>query len=63
MSSLLAPELFKTLVNARLPFSMTEPLDFQDIGQEQFKGKAPIPSELIEHVWLVLEAVSNLGLA
>jgi uncharacterized protein (DUF924 family) len=63
MSTLLTPELFETLVNAKLPFSMTESLDFEDVGQKQFKGKAPIPSELVERVWPVLEALSKLGLA
>ncbi|CZR59354.1 uncharacterized protein PAC_09246 [Phialocephala subalpina] len=63
LSTLLTPELFESLVNAKLPFSMTEPLDFEDVGQKQFKGKAPIPSELVERVWRVLKALSKLELA
>jgi uncharacterized protein (DUF924 family) len=63
ISTLLTPDLFETLVNAKLPFSMTEPLEFEDVGQKQFKGKAPIPSELVERVWPVLEALSKLELA
>ncbi|KAH8201707.1 hypothetical protein TruAng_004145 [Truncatella angustata] len=62
MSTLLTPELFETLVDAKLPFSMTEPLDFEDVGQKQFKGKTPIPSNVVESVWPVLEALSKLGL-
>ncbi|KAI0132886.1 hypothetical protein BJ170DRAFT_615665 [Xylariales sp. AK1849] len=62
LNTLLTPELFETLVNARLPFSMTEPLDFEDVGQKQFKGKAPIPGQVGERVWPILEALSKLGL-
>ncbi|KAH8668825.1 hypothetical protein BX600DRAFT_435342 [Xylariales sp. PMI_506] len=62
LSTLLSPELFETLVNAKLPFSMTEPLDFEDVGQKQFKGKAPISSEVAERTWPVLEALSKIGL-
>lgn len=62
MSTFLTPDLFETLVNAKLPFSMTEPLDFEDVGQKQFKGKAPIPSNVSERVWPILEALSKLGL-
>lgn len=62
LSTLLTPDLFETLVNARLPFSMAEPLDFEDVGQKQFKGKAPIPTTVGERVWPVLEALSKLGL-
>lgn len=62
MNTLLTPELFETLVNAKLPFSMTEPLDFEDVGQKQFKGKAPIPNKVAERVWPVLEALSKIGL-
>jgi uncharacterized protein (DUF924 family) len=63
ISTLLTSDLFETLVNAKLPFSMTEPLDFEDVGQKQFKGKAPIPGDVVERVWPVLEALSKLGLA
>jgi uncharacterized protein (DUF924 family) len=62
LGTLLTPELFETLVNARIPFSMTETLDSEDVGQKQFKGKAPIPTEVRERVWPVLEALSKAGL-
>lgn len=62
LTTLLTAELFELLVNAKLPFSMTEPLDFEDVGQKQFKGKAPIPSTVAESVWPVLEALSKIGL-
>jgi len=61
--TLLTPDLFETLVKAKLPFSMTSPLDFEEVGQKQFKGQAPISSSVAEHVWPVLEALSKLGLA
>ncbi|KUJ13260.1 uncharacterized protein LY89DRAFT_687437 [Mollisia scopiformis] len=63
LSTLFTPDFFESLVNAKLPFSMTEPLDFEDVGQKQWKGKAPIPSGLVERVWPVLEALSKLELA
>lgn len=59
LSTLLTSELFESLVQTKLPFSMTEPLDFEDVGQKQFKGQAPIPSKLVERVWRVLEALSK----
>ncbi|KAH8886075.1 hypothetical protein GQ53DRAFT_750867 [Thozetella sp. PMI_491] len=62
VNALLTPELFEMLVNAKLPFSMTEPLDFEDVGQKQFKGKAPISKEVADHVWPVLQALSKVGL-
>ena len=52
LSTLLTPELFETLVKAKLPFSMTEPLNFEDVGQK-----------VAACVWPVLEALSRIGMS
>jgi len=63
LNTLLTPSLLDKLVNAKLPFSMTEPLNFDHVGQQQFRAPPPLPSEISSLVWPVLKTLSKLGLS
>lgn len=64
LRSVLTPELLQGIVDALIPFSKTEPLDysqviaslFSDIGPKQDKWESIKPS-----VWAALKALSHLG--
>ncbi|KAK5991987.1 hypothetical protein PT974_05383 [Cladobotryum mycophilum] len=61
LKSVLTPSLFKTLAEARAPFSKSEPLDFNLVGQQIF-GFSSYDSKIRGPAWPALVALSETGL-
>jgi hypothetical protein len=56
------PNLFRLLVQSRLPFSRTEPLEFGVTIRTIFNGSHPGIRPHYDTVWPVLKCISELGL-
>lgn len=59
LRSILTPSLFQTIVEDGVPFSKTEPLDFNEVGRFMFTGTPPKSDE---HTLSVLKTLSKIGL-
>lgn len=58
LKSILTPSLFQSLAESGIPFSKTEPLDFNEVGRHIFMGEPPTP----DPAWPALKILSEIGL-
>jgi len=62
LKELLSPSLLWFIVEKRLPYSKTDPIDFAEFGRSIFLEAGNFSSLVRDSVWPVLTALSNIGL-